>query len=74
MRTITLPDFLTPAQINKAKALYRLHKTTGRFATVCAELVIQPNIEQINNKLGQENDPKYLAYACEAVFSQAGVE
>jgi len=72
MKSMTLPDFLTPAQIDSAQALYRKFKGTGKFATECAKQIIEPNIAEINRKLGQENDPKYLAYACEYVFSQTG--
>ena len=63
-KTITLGDFLTNEQIKKAAEL----KTAAK---ICAE-IIEPNIDAINFKLGQENDPKYLGYLCEYVFSLAG--
>lgn len=72
-KTMTLPDFLTPDQIEAAQALYKKFKNTGRFATECAEQIIKPNMKDINRKLGQENDAKYLAYACEFVFGQMGL-
>lgn len=70
---MSLPDFLTPDQIESAQALYKKYKNTGRFATECAKQIIEPNMKEINRKLGQENDAKYLAYACEFVFSQMGL-
>lgn len=70
MKSITLPDFLTEDQIESAQALYMKFKGTGRFAEECAKQIIQPNMAAINEKLGQENDAKYLAYACEYVFGQ----
>ncbi len=64
-RTITLPDFLTPEQIEQASLC-----TTARQIM---ERVIDPNLAAINAKLGQENDPLYLAYTCEYVFRKAGI-
>lgn len=70
MKHITLPDFLTDEQIEAALALYKKHKGTGRVAKEIAAQIIQPNMDEINRKLGQENDASYLAYACEHVFNQ----
>lgn len=70
MKHMTLPDFLTDEQIESALALYKKFKDTGRFAEECAKQVIEPNMAEINRKLGQENNAKYLAYACEYVFGQ----
>lgn len=64
MRTITLPDFLTNEQIEIA--------VNCKSAKEITEKVITPNIDEINKKLGQENDPMYLAYACEYVFRETG--
>jgi hypothetical protein len=72
-KSVSIPDFLTPDQIEAAQALYKKFKNTGRFATECAKQIIEPNMKEINRKLGQENDPKYLAYACEYVFGQLGL-
>lgn len=66
MKQVTLLDFLTEEQITKAVEIY---KAGGRAEFICAEL-IAPNIEEINKKLGQENDPMYLAYCCEYVLSK----
>lgn len=66
MRTFTISDFLTEAQVEKCVLL--------ETADLIAEHVILPNIDTINQKLGQENDPAYLAYCVEyavAFCSQA---
>ena len=69
MKTMTLPQFLTEAQIAEAVRLYEEH---GSLAVdqICKR-VIEPNMEAINAKLGQENDARYLAYAVFYVLTQA---
>ena len=67
-KTFTLADFLTSKQINEAKKIY--DKLDSPAKEICQK-IIQPNIADINKKLGQENDPMYLAYVCEYVFEQA---
>lgn len=69
MKTMTLPDFLTDAQIEQALKLYEAHGMDATSA-ICKQ-VIEPNMAAINKKLGQENDASYLAYACVYVFMQA---
>ena len=64
MKTVSLTDFLTTEQIEKARKL--------KSAAKIAAQVIEPNIKEINQKLGQENDAKYLGYLCEYIFSLAG--
>lgn len=60
LRRVQLSDFLTATQITAASKL----STAKR---IC-EQVIVPNLAEINRKLGQENDPMYLAYMCEYVL------
>ena len=64
-QTITLPDFLTEAQLNRAQQC--------KSAKEVKEKVIQPAIEEIDRRLGQQNDPMYLAHMVEYVFRQAGI-
>ncbi len=52
---ITLLDFLTNEQINECCKLYPDQQAIR-------DKVIAPNMGTINAKLGQENDPDYLAY------------
>ena len=63
-KTVTLHDFLTVDQIEKAIEL-------GAAKAICDE-IIEPNINEINQKLGQENDPMYLAYMTEYAVKQVG--
>lgn len=68
-KSVTLPDILTPPQIVQAARLYKAHGMDA-VAKIQSQL-IEPNMAAINAKLGQENDPRYLAYAVVYVFSQA---
>ncbi len=70
MKTITLPQFLTEAQIAEAAHLY--DEVGGIDVTEkILSRVIEPNMAAINAKLGQENDAHYLAYAVVYVLNQA---
>ena len=62
---VSLTDFLTKEQIQQAKKIFDKEKTPTK--TICGE-IIKPNLTKINQKLGQENDPMYLSYACEYIF------
>ena len=68
MKTVTLPQFLTEAQIREAVCLYEAHGDDA-VPQIQAQ-VIEPNIDAINEKLGQENDARYLAYAVVYALSQ----
>jgi hypothetical protein len=70
-KMVTLPDFLTEQEINRAHALWR-ETPEGQFAKRCAEEIIKPVLPRINAALGQENDPTYLAYMVTCVFSRLG--
>jgi hypothetical protein len=70
---MTLPQFLTEAQIAEAVQLYKTYGTPNAVAQIKTR-VIDPNIAVINAKLGQENDPSYLAYAVLYVLTQADEE
>jgi hypothetical protein len=69
MKTANITDFLTPAEIDQAIAIYRTAQP-GTFNRLLTEQIIAPNMERINKALGQENDPRYLAYAVEFVLSK----
>lgn len=66
---MTIDQFLTPAEINRALRLYRTARP-GTFAATLDAEIITPNLARINAALGQENDARYLAYAVEYVFLQ----
>jgi hypothetical protein len=67
-KQFTLPDFLTEDEIWKCQELYKHDRKN--FHQRCMEEIIKPNIQRINNALGQENDPGFLAYAVEYVMMQ----
>jgi hypothetical protein len=68
MKQVTLYDFLTESQIEEAHKIWEKEKAPAK--EIC-DKVIRPNIAEIDRKLGQANDPMYLAYACEHVFNEA---
>lgn len=63
--TLTLPDFLTEQQLNRAMQC--------KSAREVCEKVIQPDLEHIAAKIGQECDAMYLAYMIEHIFHLAGI-
>ena len=69
MKTMTLPQFLTESQIAHAVKLYEAHgmDAVGKIQTE----VIEPHMAAINEKLGQDNDARYIAYAVAYACSQA---
>jgi hypothetical protein len=69
MKFVTLPDLLTEDQIAHAARLYKAH---GMEAVTKIQVeVIEPNMAAINEKLGQANSSRYVAYAVVYVFSEA---
>lgn len=70
MKAVTIPQFLTEAQIAEAVRLFEFHGMWDAVEPIRLH-VIEPNLAAINEKLGQENDARYLAYAVVHVLSQA---
>lgn len=73
-KQVAITDFLTEAEIKLAVAMHAELSKKGQahyFANKFCEDVTKPNIARINAALGQENDPKYLAYMVEYVVSRA---
>lgn len=62
MPITTLSKFLTSSELETCWNL--------KQARLICEQVIKPNLARINQALGQENDPMYLAYAVEYAISQ----
>jgi hypothetical protein len=62
-RTVTIGEFLTEAQIEKCIELQK--------APAICEQVIKPNLEEIDRKLGQKNDPMYLAFSVEYLINRS---
>lgn len=69
MKNVTLPDFLTDAQIQQAARIYEIYTDEAAVKEI-QDRVIAPNLSTINTKLGQENDARYLAYMVVYVLSQ----
>lgn len=61
MKKITVREILTDEQIYKAVEL-------GKAKDICSQ-IIKPNIEEINNKIGQQCDALYLSYMVEYALS-----
>lgn len=70
MKTVTITQFLTEAQILLARRLYVTSKDQSDAVAQIHAQVIEPNLGAINEKIGQENDARYLAYAVVNVFNQ----
>ncbi len=71
MKTVSVTSFLTKKELYEAATLAQYTKN-GKLATTICEKIIKPNIERINHKLGQENDPMFLAYMVEYALGQGG--
>jgi hypothetical protein len=66
MKYATIRDILTDEETVRAYGWYK-EMETGFAQRLCKE-IIQPNLERINRKLGQQNEPMYLAYLIEYAF------
>jgi len=70
-KTMTIDQFLTKEQIDQAHTLYRKCKRDVRSpAHMICEEIIKPNIQVMNKKLGQANEPMFLAYSVQYVFDE----
>lgn len=67
-RTVTIEQFLTAQQIEACK-VYVANADTSKAVKDIEYGIIRPYIYAINKKLGQENDPRYLAYMVYFVLS-----
>jgi hypothetical protein len=65
-KMVAVTDFLTRAQIAKARKI--IAHNNPPHAELLKQIVL-PNMAQIDRKLGQENDPDYIAYAIEYAVS-----
>lgn len=67
MKEVSLASFLTEDQIYKVGLLWR--KDNANFHRRAVDEIITPAMPDINRKLGQENDPDFIAYTIEYVLS-----
>jgi len=70
IKAVALADFLTPRQLQDAITLWT---GGGRAPELCA-MIIEPNLTEIQAKLGTEMDAMYLAYAIEYTFGIGGTK
>jgi hypothetical protein len=73
MKSVNIQELLTLEEIEKAADLYAKCAADDQsppFSVLCARDIIEPVIDRINQALGQENDPKYLAYCVEYVMTK----
>lgn len=68
-KQFAITDFLTVAQIQSCIRLWK--KDNDNFHKNVLAEIIEPNMEEINRKLGQDNVAGYLAYAVEYVMMKA---
>lgn len=69
-KTVAIGDFLTREQSELVVKLWGECKSGRLFRAAVVEKVIVPNLAEINRKLGQENDARFLAYAVEYALSR----
>lgn len=75
MNSAKITDFLNPDQIEAAFAIYQtLGGDSLLAAKMIQEQVIEPNMDQINQRLGQTNDPAYIGYAVLFVLRESQKE
>jgi hypothetical protein len=70
---LTLKDFLTEAEIHKMTQLW-IEKTSTLQFHIDAVDALKPAMPRINERLGQENDVAFLAYAIEWVMIEVDDE
>jgi hypothetical protein len=70
MRNARIGDFLTDDQIALVFHLWTQKTSPADFREKVLARVIEPNMAQINRKLGQENHPRYLMYALEHMLTR----
>jgi hypothetical protein len=69
MKEATINQFLTEEQIQQASD-YVLMGDAGNAVNAIETDIIRPNMAEIDRRLHQKNDPRYIAYAVYWVLSQ----
>jgi hypothetical protein len=65
-KTMSVGEIFSQSDLVRAQELYP-------DARAICEQVIRPQLEEINRRVGQENDPMYLAYALVYLFDSLEV-
>lgn len=63
MPQVTISDAFTDAQIGAAILL--MQNDPDHFHARCRDEIVKPALAEINQRLGQDNDPDWLAYSLE---------
>lgn len=71
MKTITLKDFLTYDEYAALMLLRAEYPDSTEFVRMATEY-LTPLMPEIDRKLGQPNDARYLAYAILFIFTKDG--
>lgn len=71
-RTAAIGDFVTKDMFEQIKKICSEEKRDGKRVTRITREVMRPNMDEINRKLGQVNEPRYLAYAVLHALNQCG--
>jgi hypothetical protein len=71
-RQIQVGELFTEDEINRA---IRIYCTVPQhlFATRCDTEIVAPVIHRINEKTGQQNSSRYLAYMLQNLFNMSGL-
>lgn len=69
MKSVTITDFLTAGEIKKCIAMWE--RDRGNFHQRVLDEIVKPNMARINEKLGQDNVPGFIAYAIEYALMQS---
>ena len=73
-KSVRITDFLNEEQWERAVAIWNELLKNPRppsFAQRVCDEITAPNIAEINRMIGQENEPKFLAYFIEYIFIQS---
>jgi hypothetical protein len=65
LNVFRMEKIFTAEQLQKITELFSDEDAVRR---IHAEVIL-PNLDQINERTGQQNDPMYIAYACVYVMS-----
>ena len=66
LNVFRMDQIFTPDQLQRIGDLYQEEDAVRK---IHAEVVL-PNMDQINRKTGQENDPMFIAYVCVYAVSE----
>lgn len=69
-KTFNFGQLLTDDELERAEAIYLEHANSIALHQMLREAVIDPAMPRIDERLGQSNDPDFMAYALEYALHQ----